>query len=142
MGIKNKARRKEWETCRSAGLFGIVCGFFRQLGRADLIIEEQVVRPHPQAGRQVFLYIESVFRVEIRKVLIIRVLRNIVLSGQEGPDAAHLQQTLPAIHHSQLVHGHQIFATKSSDKFNLSNFHKCKIIFFVYKINIAQIKKL
>lgn len=47
-----------------------VFSFLRQLGQADLIIEEQVVRPHPQAGRQVFLYIESVLRVEIRKVLI------------------------------------------------------------------------
>ena len=35
---------------------------------------------------------------------------NIVLSGQEGPDAAHLQQTLPAVHHGKLIHGHQIFA--------------------------------
>ena len=90
MGIKNKARRKEKGFCKSAGLFGIVCGFFRKLGRADLIVEEQIVRPHPQAGRQVFLYIESVFRVEIRKVLIIGVLGNIIFFGQEGPDAAHI----------------------------------------------------
>lgn len=27
----------------------------------------------------------------------------------------------------------EIFATKSSDKFNLSNFHKCKIIFLFIK---------
>ena len=46
MGIKKSRPAERKGFCKSAGLFGIVCGFFRKLGRADLIVEEQIVRPH------------------------------------------------------------------------------------------------
>ena len=119
MGIKKQGPPKRKRILRIGGPIRYRLRILPPARTADLIVEKQIVRPHPQAGRQVFLYIESVLRVEIRKVLIIGVFCNIVLSGQEGPDAAYLQQTLPAVHHGKLVHGHQIFATMSSDEFKI-----------------------
>lgn len=82
---------------------------------------------------QVCLYIKGKLGVGVCRVLVLWMLRQIVLLGVERADALHLDDAAAGGHDSQLIHAHQFFATKSSDKFNLSNFHKCKIIFLFIK---------
>ena len=101
---------------RSCGLHPL----FQLLGR-DLITAVQLAGPDRQPCGQVLLYVESVLFVEIRKVSVIRMLRDIVLPGQEGPHAPDLQEALPSVHHRQLVHAHKVYATLSSDEFNFAH---------------------
>lgn len=54
--------------------------------------------------------VESILRVGVRKVAVVRVLRDVVLIRQEGTNAAQLQNTLTSIQDAQLVHTHQLFA--------------------------------
>ena len=63
------------------------------------------------------LHRERIARISIGQVLVIWVPGDIVLVRQEGPDAAQLQNALAAVHNRQLVHGHKLFATMSSDEF-------------------------
>ena len=53
---------------------------------------------------------KGIFRGIIRQVFIVRVFRNIVLAGEERPDAPDLQEAFPAVHHGQFVHRHQILS--------------------------------
>ena len=41
---------------------------------------------------------------------------NIVFPRKEGPHAPDLQEAFAAVHHSQFIYRHQIFATMSSDE--------------------------
>ena len=82
---------------------------------------------------QIFFNIEGVFGVIVRGQLVVGVLGQVVLVAQKRSDATQLQNTLAAVQHRQFIPAHKFFATKSSDKFNLSNFHKCKIIFLFIK---------
>ena len=82
---------------------------------------------------QELLDIEGVLGVIIGGVLVVRVLGQVVLVAQKWADTAQLQDALATIPNSKLIPAHKFFATKSSDKFNLSNFHKCKIIFLFIK---------
>ena len=52
--------------------------------------------------------IEKVPFVIISRVLIIRVLREIVFVRIEGPHAAELQDAFAPVHDGELIHGHQV----------------------------------
>ena len=46
-------------------------------------------------------------------------LGNIVLVRQERPHTAQLEDAFVAAHRGKLVHGHELFATMSSDEFKI-----------------------
>ena len=70
---------------------------------------------HPPV--QVFLDVKSVFLVVIGRVLVVRMLGDVVLVRKERSDATELKDALAAVHDSQLIPAHQLFATMSSDEF-------------------------
>ena len=53
-------------------------------------------------------YIEKVPFVIISRVLIIRVLREIIFVRVEGPHAAELQDAFAPVHDGKFIHGHQV----------------------------------
>lgn len=73
---------------------------------------------------QVAFYIESVFLIEVRKLLVPLMLGNVEFVAQEWPDSAQLQDALAAIHDRKLVPAHKLFATKSSGEFPKGKRHK------------------
>ena len=54
-------------------------------------------------------------------------LGNIVLVRQERPHTAQLEDAFVAAHRGKLVHGHELFATMSSDEFK--NGQKIPLLF-------------
>ena len=59
---------------------------------------------------QILLDVKSVFLIEIGRVLVVRVLGDIVLVRQERPDASELEDALAAVHDSQFIPAHQFFS--------------------------------
>ena len=64
--------------------------------------------------------IQGVFLVGVGKVLVAGMLRYIKLVAEKRPHPSKLQDTLASVHHRDLVLGHQLFATMSSDEFRNS----------------------
>ena len=54
--------------------------------------------------------VKGVLLIEIGRVLVVWVLGDIVLIRQKRPDAPELQDAFAAVHDSQLVPAHQLFA--------------------------------
>lgn len=67
-------------------------------------------------GTQVLLNVEGEFLIIIGGVFVVRVLGQIVLIRQEGTDASQLQDAFAAVHNSQFITTHELFATMSSDE--------------------------
>ena len=65
------------------------------------------------------LYVKGVFLVIIRCVAVEGMLGEIIFVGQKRADAAKLQDALAAIQHGKLIYAHQLFATMSSDEFEI-----------------------
>jgi len=61
--------------------------------------------------------VKSVLIVRVGSVLKIGVLGNVVLVRKERAHTAQLEDALAAVHDSQLILTHQLFATMSSDEF-------------------------
>ena len=68
-------------------------------------------------GTQVLLNVEGEFLIIIGGVFVVRVLGQIVFIRQEGTDASQLQDAFAAVHNSQFITTHELFATMSSDEF-------------------------
>lgn len=68
-------------------------------------------------GIQVLLNVEGEFLIIIGGVFVVRVLGQIVFVRQEGTDASQLQDAFAAVHNSQFITAHELFATLSSDEF-------------------------
>ena len=63
--------------------------------------------------------VKSVLLIRVGSVLEIGVLGNVVLVRKERAHTAQLEDTLAAVHDSQLILAHQLFATKSSGEFKM-----------------------
>ena len=61
--------------------------------------------------------IQGVFLVGVGKVLVAGMLRYIKLVAEKRPHPSKLQDTLASVHHCDLVLGHQLLVTMSSDEF-------------------------
>ena len=70
-----------------------------------------------QAVIEKLLDIEHIFLVVVAGQLVVGMLSQIVLVGEKRPNTAQLQDALAAIHDSQLIPAHKLFATMSSDEF-------------------------
>lgn len=67
-------------------------------------------------GTQVLLNVEGEFLIIIGGVFVVRVLGQIVFIRQEGTNASQLKDTFAAVHNSQFITTHELFATKSNDE--------------------------
>lgn len=59
-------------------------------------------------GIQELLNVKGEFLVEICRIFVVWVLRQVILIGQERTHAAKLQDALTAIHHGQLISAHEL----------------------------------
>ena len=78
---------------------------------------ERLVRLHN--GRSAFhvpFYVKDVSLVGVGQILVAGMLRDIKLIAEKRTHAPKLQNTLAAVHDSNFVLGHQLFATMSSDE--------------------------
>ena len=57
---------------------------------------------------EVLLDIKGVSLIIIRRILIIRMLGQIIFVGEERPHAAQLQDAFPAVHDLKLIHGQKV----------------------------------
>jgi hypothetical protein len=76
-----------------------------------------IFRLYFQPAFHKFCHVKGVFRVRIRQVLILWVLRNVEFVTEKRPYPLHLQNTFAAVHHRKFIRRHQLFATMSSDEF-------------------------
>ena len=74
--------------------------------------------------------VKSVLIVRVGSVLKIRVLGNVVLVRKERAHTAQLEDALAAVHDSQLILAHQLFATMSSDEFKKDKHYPKKNFFY------------
>ena len=65
---------------------------------------------------EIFLDVKHVLLIIVAGQLIVGMLGQIVLVGEERPDAAQLQDALSAVHDGQFIPAHKFFATMSSDE--------------------------
>lgn len=68
-------------------------------------------------GTQVLLDVEGEFLIMIGGVFVVRVLGQIVFIRQERANTSQLQDAFAAVHNSQFITAHELFATMSSDEF-------------------------
>ena len=87
------------------------------VGRIDFIHLADCVRFQTEAVGQETLYVQFVSLVKIGCVLIVGVLGDVVFVGQKWANPSELKDTLAAVHDSQLILAHKLFATMSSDEF-------------------------
>ena len=73
-----------------------------------------------QAVFQVLFDVELICLVIIRQLFVSGMFGDIILIGEEWPDATHLQDALSAVHDGKFVLAHQFFATMSSDELKKS----------------------
>ena len=93
----------------------VVVGF--QIRCVQFVHIERLVRLHN--GRFAFhvpFYVKDVSLVGVGQVLVAGMLRDIKLVAEKRAHAPKLQDTLAAVHDRDLVLGHQLFATMSSDE--------------------------
>lgn len=83
---------------------------FCQLGGVNIQKLVFLLWADPEASGQIPFDIKGIFLVGIGKALAIRMGSYIVFPGKKGPNTAHLQQTLAAVHHGQLVNAQKILA--------------------------------
>ena len=69
-----------------------------------------------QMAIKIFLDVKHIFLVVIPCQLVVEVMGQIVLVGEERPDTAQLQATLATVHDGQLIPAHKFFAVMSSDE--------------------------
>ena len=89
-----------------------------KVGGFQFVQIERLVRLHN--GRSAFhvpFNVKGIFLVGVGKVLVAGMLRYIKLVAEKRPHPSKLQDTLASVHHRNLVLGHQLFATLSSDEF-------------------------
>ena len=77
-----------------------------------------IVRMQDQPPLQIFLHVEPVPLVIVGCQPVVRVLCQVVFIREEWSHASYLHNALAAIHHCQLIQGHEVFATMSSEEFN------------------------
>ena len=88
-----------------------------KVGDFQFVQIERLVRLHD--GRSAFhvpFNVKGVFLVGVGKVLVAGMLCYIKLVAEKRPHPSQLQDTLASVHHRDLVLGHQLFATMSSDE--------------------------
>lgn len=93
-----------------------------KVGGFQFVQIERLVRLHN--GRSAFhvpFNVKGIFLVGVGKVLVAGMLRYIKLVAEKRPHPSKLQDTLASVHHRNLVLGHQLFATMSSDEFKMVN---------------------
>ena len=95
-----------------SGTSFLVCG-------VDLVHVADLVGLELQPGGQKTLDVKGVFLVVVSQIDVVGVLGDVVLVGQKGPDAPELEDALAAVQHGQLVHAGKVFATMSSDEFEI-----------------------
>ena len=61
-------------------------------------------------GIQELLNLKGEFLVEICRIFVVWVLRQVILIGQERTHATKLQDALAAIHHGQFIPAHELLA--------------------------------
>ena len=97
---------------RSVELLGLKVGGFQ------FVQIERLVRLHD--GRSAFhvpFNVKGVFLIGVGKVLVAGMFRYIKLVAEKRPHPSKLQDALASVHHRDLVLGHQLFTTMSSDEF-------------------------
>ena len=91
-----------------------------KVGRFQFVHLESLVRLHD--GRSAFhvpFNVKGILLVGVSKILVAGMLRYIKLVAEKRPHPSKLQDTLASVHHRDLVLGHQLFATMSSDEFKI-----------------------
>ena len=91
-----------------------------KVGGFQFVQIERLVRLHD--GRSAFhvpFNVKGVFLVGVGKVLVAGMLRYIKLVAEKRPHPSKLQDTLASVHYRDLILGHQLFATMSSDEFKI-----------------------
>ena len=63
-----------------------------------------------QMAVEIFLDVKHIFLVAVPCQLVVGVLGQIVLVGEERPDAAQLQDALAAVHDGQLIPAHKFMS--------------------------------
>ena len=123
MARKGQVRRIDKITPFKSGTkLSALCVYFIYI--ADLIgLEFQ------PCGQECF-NVKSVLIVRVGSVLKIGVLGNVVLVRKERAHTAQLEDALAAVHDSQLILTHQLFATMSSDEFKKDKHYPKKNFFY------------
>ena len=118
-----------------------------KVGRFQFVQIERLVRLHD--GRSAFhvpFNVKGVFLVGVGKVLVAGMLRYIKLVAEKRPHSPKLQDALASVHHRDLVLGHQLFATMSSDelkKQHRTNSEICSMLLYITKYyNLTPISEL
>lgn len=90
---------------------------FMLIGLRKIVHGASLVRFQLEPVGQETLYVQFVSLVKIGCVPVVGVLGDIEFIGQKRANPSELQDTLAAVHDSQLVLAHKLFATLSSDEF-------------------------
>ena len=72
-----------------------------------------------EPGGQERLDVKGVLGVRVGSVWVIGVLGDVVLVREERPHTTQLEDALSAVHDSQFILAHKLFATMSSDEFKI-----------------------
>ena len=88
-------------------------------GLGEIVHSASLVRFQLEPAGQETLYVQFVSLVKIGCVLIVGVLGDVVFVGQKWANPSELKDTLAAVHDSQLILAHKLFATMSSDEFKI-----------------------
>src|SRR5699024_7790440 len=89
-----------------------------KVGGVQFVQIERLVRLHN--GRSAFhvpFNVKGILLVGVSKILVAGMLRYIKLVAEKRPHPSKLQDTLASVHHRDLVLGHQLLSTMSSDEF-------------------------